>query len=112
MQTKVNRVLTSLGANLTSTDMSEGYITQSKSKASSVMHGTEENNALPLLTITSDYSEEALTGAATALSLLSLPSDNLASQNISQSPVKMKCYYHHTHHCFLDILMTPFQMMQ
>ena len=39
---------------------------------------------LPLQTTTHDDNEEALTGAATALSLLSPPTDNSASDNLSQ----------------------------
>ena len=43
---------------------------------------------------------DALVGAATALSLLSPPTDNSNSQHINQSHIK--CYYDHTHHQFLD----------
>ena len=47
---------------------------------------------------TNNENEEELTGAATALSLLSPPTDNLNSQHLYQS--HMKCYYNHTHnHC-------------
>ena len=102
VQEKVNRELASLGADLTSTGMSEGYITFSKSKASLAMHGAAENIVLPIQTITSYDSEKALAGAATALGLLTPPTDNSISQNLSQNPVKMKCQYHHTHYCFLD----------
>ena len=70
VQAKVNREWESLGADLTSTDIIEGYIAYSKSKASSVMCWAEENNMLPLQTITSDNNEEALVSAAAALSLL------------------------------------------
>ena len=75
-QAKVIRELASLGTDLTSTDMSDGYLTQSKSRASSMKHGAEENNVLPSQTITSDDNEEDLASAATALSLLSPPTDN------------------------------------
>ena len=73
----------------TSTDMSEGYITHSKSRIYSASQGTEENNVLPLQTMTSDDNEEALAGAAAALSLLS-PTDNSASKNINQSSRMMQ----------------------
>ena len=71
------------------------------------MLGEEDNNMLPLQTTDSDDKEEGLAGAATALSILSPPTDNSSSQNCSQSSVKMKCYYHHTLHCFLDYLNDP-----
>ena len=96
-----------MGADLTSTDMSEGYITHSKPKASLAMHRAEENNVLPSQTITNNDNEEALAGAATRLSLLSPPSGNSPSQNLSQSSVKMKSYYYHTQHCFLDYFNEP-----
>ena len=67
-------------------------------------HRTKENNVLLSQTITSDESEEALAGAATTLSLLSLDTDNLASEILSQSSIEMKCYYHQKHCCFLDYL--------
>ena len=82
-----------MGDNLTSTDKSEGYVTHSKSKINSVIHGIGEDNVMLLQTITSEDNEEALAGAATALSLLSPPTDNLAHENLSQSSVEMKCYY-------------------
>ena len=59
-QAKVNSKLALFGAGLTSTDMSEGYITCSKSKINSAIHEAEEINVLPLQTITSDDNEEAL----------------------------------------------------
>ena len=71
-QAKVTGELSGLGADLTSTNMNEGHIAHSKSKASSVMHESEENNVLCLQTINSDNNEEALAGATTALSLLLL----------------------------------------
>ena len=71
------------------------------------MHRAEENNMLPLQTITSDDNEEILAGAAATLSLLSPTTDNSTCQNPSQSPIKMKCYYHHTHCCSLGYLNDP-----
>ena len=44
------------------------------------MYETEENNVLPLQTITSDGNEEALAGAATKLSPLSPSTDNSTIQ--------------------------------
>ena len=79
-QGKGNRDLGHLGAFLTSTNISKGYITCSISKGSSSMHWVEENNVLPLQTIDN---EEDLTGAATILSLLTAPTDNSTSQNLS-----------------------------
>ena len=87
VQAKVNRELAGLGADLTSADMSESYITCSK-KASSAMHWAEENNVLPSQTIASDNNEEALDCEATTLCLLSPPPDNSTSQNLSLSPEK------------------------
>ena len=43
---------------------------------------------LPSVTITSDDNEEALAGAAATLSPLSPPTDNSASENLSQSSGK------------------------
>ena len=83
LQVKVNRELTNLGADLTSTDMSEGYVTQSKPKNNSTIHGAEENNVLPLQTITSDDNEEPLAGTATTLSVFLPPPNNSASENLS-----------------------------
>ena len=87
--------------------MSKGYTTHSKSKINSVIHGEEENNVLLSQTTTSDDNEEALAGAAATLNLLSSPTANPTGQNLSQSPVKMKCDYHHTNHCFLDYFNDP-----
>ena len=107
MQAKVNRELRKVGANLTCTDMSEGCITWHNSKIDSEIYGAEENNVLPLQTITSDDYEEALAGAPTTLNLLSPPPDNSASENLSQRSVKMKCYYHLKHCYFLDYFTSP-----
>ena len=90
VQAKVNRELASLGADLSSSDMNEGYITCSKSKINSVIHGAEENNVLPSQTMTSNDNKETLAGAAITMSLLSPPTDNSASKNLSQSSVKNK----------------------
>ena len=79
---KMNRDLANMGADLTSTDMSEGYVTQSKSKSNSTICGAEENNLLPSQTTISDDNEEVLAGAATTLSLLSPPTNNSASENL------------------------------
>ena len=78
--------------------MSEGYIMHIKSKASLVMHVTEENNVLPSQAITSDVNEEVLARAAATLSLVSPLTDSSTTQNLSQSLVKMKCYYQHTNY--------------
>ena len=90
-QAKVNRELASLEADLTSANLSEGYITCSKSKASSAIHEAEDNDVLSSQIITSDDNEEVLGDAVTTLSLLT---DNSTSQNLTQSSLKMKCHYH------------------
>ena len=87
--------------------MNQGYVTWSKLNINSAIHRTEENNVLPLQTTKGNDKEEALAGAAAALSLLSSPTNSSASENLSQSSVKMKCYYHHKHHCFLDYFTDP-----
>ena len=97
VQAKVNR-------ELARTDMSEGYTTCSNSKINSVIKVAEETNVLPSQTIASDENEEALAGAATILNLLSPPTYNLTSLNLSQSLVRIKCYYPHTDFYFLDYL--------
>ena len=74
-----NRDLDIFRADLTSTDNSESYITHSKSKASSVMHKTEENNVPPLQNISSEDNEKTLAVAAAILILLSPPTDNTTS---------------------------------
>ena len=88
MQVKSNRELANLGADLTSTDMTKGYITCIKSKINPAIQGAGENNMLSPLTVTSDDNEEALAGAAATLSPLSPPTDNSASENLSQSSGK------------------------
>ena len=50
----------------------------------------EENNLLPVQTKTNDDNEEALAGAATALSPLSPSTYNSASKNHSQSLIQIK----------------------
>ena len=83
VQSKDNRDLANLGADLTGTDMNKGYATQSKLKDYSPIHWVEENYLLPSQTIPSDDNEEALTGAAATASLISPPTNNSASTNLS-----------------------------
>ena len=71
------------------------------------MCGAGENNILPLLTIPINDNEEALAGVATTVSLLSPPTNNSASKNLSQSSVRKKCYYHPKHHHFLEYFNDP-----
>ena len=68
--------MANLGADITSNNISKGYIEHGKSKINSAIHGTEENNMHPSQTTTSDDNEEALAGAATTFSELSPPTDN------------------------------------
>ena len=107
VQAKVSRELANLGADLTSTDMSTGYVTWSKLKNNSATHGAEENNLLPSQTIASGDNGETLAGAATKFSSLSPPTNNSTSVNLSQSSAKMKFYYHHRQNCFLDCFNDP-----
>ena len=67
----------------------------------------EENIVLLSWTINSYDNEEAFTDAATALSLRSPPTNSSASENLSKSSVKMKCYYHHKHCCFFYYFKDP-----
>ena len=46
VQANVNRELTSLGVDITSTDVHEGYLKCSKLKINSTVQDTEENNVL------------------------------------------------------------------
>ena len=87
-----------MGTDLSSTEIGEDYVIWSKLKNNSTICRVEENDLLPLQTITSDDNEEAFAGAATILSLLSSPTNNSASENLSQSSAKMKCYYHNKHY--------------
>ena len=105
MQAKINRELASLGADLTRTDVNEGYIACSKSKINSTVQDTEENNVLTPQKPAHNYTNTAYMGAPAALSLLSPPTDNSNSQHINQN--HMKCYYDHSHHCFLDYFNDP-----
>ena len=57
--------------------------------------------------MTSGDNEEALDSAAATLSLLYHSADNSASENLSQNSIKMNCYYHHKHCCFLDYFNDP-----
>ena len=74
-QSKVNRQLVNLRISLPNVNMNEGYATQSKLKTSSPLHWVGESNLLPLQTIYSNQSEEALASAAPMISLLS-PNNN------------------------------------
>ena len=68
----------------------------------------EENNVLLLWTMTRDDNEEALAGEATTLNLFSPPpTDTTASENLSQSSIKIKCYCNQKHHHFLDYFNDP-----
>ena len=91
---KVNRELTSVRANLTSTNVHEGYLIHCKLKINSTLQDTEESNVLQWEPCHND-NEVALASAAAALSLLSLPTDNSNHQQFNNS--HMKCYYDHTH---------------
>ena len=57
---------------------------------------------LPLQTIISNQSDQALAGAADMASLLSSTKKYLNSMNISQNTARMKCYFHHEQNCFCD----------
>ena len=103
-QANVNRELTGLGANLTSTDVYKGNLTCSQSKVNSTVQDTEKNNVLPWEPYHND-TKDALAGAAATLSLLTPPTDNSNSQQLNNS--QMKCYYDHTHGCFLDYFNNP-----
>ena len=96
--------MTSLGVDLTSTNVHEGHLTCSKSKADSMVQDTEENNVLQWEPCCND-NEDALAGAATTLSLLSPPTDNSNNQQFNNS--HMKCYYDCTHGCFFDYFNNP-----
>ena len=62
---------------------------------------------IPLQAITSDDNEEALAGAAIALSLLPPCTNKSTRKNLCQSLAKKKCYYHHKHHHFLGYFNDP-----
>ena len=104
-QAKVTRELESLRADLASTDVHEWYLTCSKSKVHSTVQNTKEHNVLPPQKPCHNKDDNALAGAATALSLLSPSTDNFNSQQCNQH--HMKCYYDCTHGCFLDYLNDP-----
>ena len=59
-----------MAADLTSTNMNEGYATQSKSKYNVLKHEAGENNLLPSQTIPSDDNEWALADITATTSLL------------------------------------------
>ena len=86
-------------------EICKSYITHSKYKINSTMQDAKENNVLLLQGTTNNDKEEALAGAATALSLLSPPTNNLNSQIPNQ--IHMKCNYNKTHCHFLDYLDYP-----
>ena len=105
---KVNRELVNLGVNFTDIDINKGYAIPKISKGNSPLNGAGKDNLLPLQTINSDQSEEALAGATTALSHLSLPHENNSTgTNLSQNSTRMKCYFHHKQNCFLDYFKDP-----
>ena len=106
-QPKVNRGLVNLGVNFTDVDVSDSYTTQSKSRDNSPLKGTGENNLLPLQTINSGNSEEAVTGATPASSLPSPPKNSSTCMNLSQKSPRMKCYFHHEQNCYLDYFKDP-----
>ena len=101
-QSKVNRKLANSGVNFTDIDIKEGYATQSKQKANSLLHGRGENNMLPPQIINRDHEKEALTGVTTAMSLPSPPKNNSTCTNHCQNSTRMKCSFHHKQNCFLD----------
>ena len=105
MQAKFNRELPGLGADLTSTDVNEGYIKHIKSKTNSMVPDTETNNVLPPQEPAHNDNDDALAGAAAALSLLLPPTDNSNGQHINLN--NMKCYYDHTHCHFLGFFNDP-----
>ena len=105
-QAKVNRELTSFGADLTSINVHKGYLTCSKSKVHYTLQDTEENSVLPPQEQYHNDNKDVLAGAATAFNLLSPPTENFNSQHLNQS--HMKCYYSHTHGSFLDYFNDPF----
>ena len=70
-QSKVNKELANR-VSLTNIDLNESYAAWDKWKSNSPLHGEGENSLLPLQTINSDQSDEALAGVATMMSLLSL----------------------------------------
>ena len=106
-QPKVNRKLANLGADLTSSNMTEGYAMQSKSKNNSPLCGAGENNLILLWTIPSDDNKEALDGAAATVNLLSPSINNSSSMNPSQNSARMTFYYHHKENHFLHYLDDP-----
>ena len=55
-QSKVNRELANPGVSHTKIEMNEGYVTQSKSRTNSPLHGG--NSLLPLQTIINNQSDE------------------------------------------------------
>ena len=76
------------------------------------VHGAGENNLLPSQTIYSDQNEEVLSSAGAMTSLLSPPTNNSTSTNLSQNLARMKYYFHHKQNCISDTLMTQFLIVQ
>ena len=77
-----------------------------RQKSSLPLHWAGENNLLPLQTVNSDQSEEALAHATATLSLLSLK-DNSICMNLSQNSARMKSYFHHKQNHFFDYFKDP-----
>ena len=84
-QAKIDRELTGLGADLTSTDVHAGYLTCSKSKVHSVLQDTEENSVPPPQESCHNDKEATLSVAATTLSLLSPPPDNPTVNDLTRT---------------------------
>ena len=97
--------MASLGADLTSSDANESYITCSKLNINSTVQDIEENNVLPLQEPVHNDNHDASVGAATALSLLCPTIGNSNSQHLNGS--HMKCCYDHTYCHFLDHFNDP-----
>ena len=106
-QSKVNRELDDVRGSLTNIDINVGYVTESKLKSNSPLHGVGENNLLPLQTINSDQNEEALVGVSTTISLHSPPKDNSTNTNLSQNSTRMNWYFHHEQNHFSDYFDDP-----
>ena len=99
VKAKANETLTILGADVTSTDVHEGYPTHIKSKVNSSVKDTGEINVLQWEPC-GNNNDDALAGAAAPLSLLSSPTDSSNSQPFNNN--HMKCFYDCTHGHFLD----------
>ena len=104
VQAKASGELTSLGVDLTNTNMHKEYLTHSKSQINFMVQDTEENN-VPQWEPCVIVNDDSLAGAAIALCLLSPPTNNSNSEPFNNS--HMKCYYDHTHGCLLDYFNDP-----